>query len=106
LGDLEIGPLPYIGRTHSGASLPGPIQLLLSREGAWDSQRVMVGSDGAFRFDNVPEQEPVTFVARIPDHQLIQERTRMQQIREWSVAMYVEGPRDDIDIYYEPSAAE
>jgi hypothetical protein len=105
LGDLELGPTHTLsGRVvlTDGAPVPGPIQLLMSREGAWDSQRAMVGSDGAFRFENVPDQEPVTFTARIPGYHLAQERNRFQQVRDRSIAMFVERPRDDIEIFYAP----
>jgi hypothetical protein len=105
LGDLQIGPAHILsGRIvkTDDAALREPIQLLLSREGAWDSQRAMVSGDGAFRFENVPEQEPVTFTARIPGYHLAQERNRFQQIRDWAIALFVEGPRDDIDIHFAP----
>jgi hypothetical protein len=107
LGDLQIGPTHSLsGRIvlTNGATLREPIQLLLGREGAWDSQRAMVGGDGMFRFDNVPEQEPVTFTARIPGYHLAQGRNRFQQIRDWSIALFVEGQRDDIDIHFAPDA--
>jgi hypothetical protein len=109
LGDLELGAAHSIsGRIvlTDGAPVPGPIQLLLTREGAWDSQRVMVGSDGAFRFDNVPAQEPITLVARVPGYDIDQDRTRFQQVRELSIAFFVEGPRDDIEIFYAPVVAK
>jgi hypothetical protein len=105
VGDLELAAAHSIfGRIvlTDGAPVPGPIQLLLTREGAWDSQRFMVDSDGAFRFENVPDQEPITLVARIPGYHLDQNRTRFQQVREWSIAFFVEGPRDDVEIFYAP----
>jgi hypothetical protein len=105
LGDLEAGPAHTLsGRIvlANGATLREPIQLLLSREGAWDSQRAMVSGDGTFRFENVPEQEPVTFTARIPGYHLAQELNRFQQLRDWSIALFVEGPRDDINIHFAP----
>ena len=108
VGDLELAAAHTIsGRIvlTDGAPVPGPIQLLLSREGAWDSQRFMVGSDGAFRFENVPDQEPITLVARIPGYHLDQNRTRFQQVREWSIAFFSEGPRDDVEIFYAPDVA-
>jgi hypothetical protein len=107
LGDLELGPAHKISGhivLTNGALVPGPIQLLLTREGAWDSQRLMVGGDGKFEFDNVPDQEPVSLVARIPGFQLVQDLTRFQQVGDWSIALFVEGPRDDIEIFYGPEA--
>jgi hypothetical protein len=107
LGDLQVGPAHTLsGRIvlTNGASLREPVQLLLSREGAWDSQRAMVGGDGTFRFENVPEQEPITLTARIPGYHLAQELNRFQQVRDWSIALFVEGPRDDIDIHFAPDA--
>jgi hypothetical protein len=105
LGDLELGPSHTLsGRIvlTDGAPVPGPIQLLASREGAWDSQRLMVGNDGLFRFENVPHDEPLTFTCRIPGYQLAQDRNRFQQVRDWSIALLVEGPRDDIEIHFAP----
>jgi uncharacterized GH25 family protein len=107
LGDLVLGPaVPLAGRIEltDGKPVPGPLQLLISREGAWDSQKAMINSDGAFRFENVPVNEPLTFVARVPGYRL-SDRTQFQQIRENSIAMYVEAPRDDIVIYYEPDGS-
>jgi hypothetical protein len=109
LGDLPVGPAHILsGRIvlTNGATLREPIQLLLSREGAWDSQRAMVSGDGTFRFENVPEQEPVTFTARIPGYHLAQELNRFQQLRDWSIALFVEGPRDDIEIHFAPDASK
>ncbi len=108
LGDLELREAHMLSGRNvltDGKPVPGPIQLLLSREGAWDSQKTMLGSDGAFHFENVPGQEPVTFIARIPGYEL-SDRNRMQQVQEWSVAMFVEGPRDDIEILYEPATVK
>jgi uncharacterized GH25 family protein len=105
MGDLELGPaVALAGRIEltDGKPVPGPLQLLVSREGAWDSQKAMVEGDGKFSFENVPVNEPLTFVARVPGYRL-SDRTRFQQIRENSIAMYVEAPRDDIVIYYEPT---
>jgi hypothetical protein len=105
LGELQVGPAHTLsGRIvkTNGAAFRDPIQLLLSREGAWDSQRVMVSGDGTFRFENVPEQEPVTFTARIPGYHLVQELNRFQHVRDWSIALFVEGPRDDINIHFGP----
>jgi hypothetical protein len=105
MGDLELGPaVALAGRIEltDGRPVPGPLQLLISREGAWDSQKAMVEGDGKFAFENVPVNEPLTFVARVPGYRL-SDRTRFQQIRENSIAMFVEAPRDDIVIYYEPT---
>jgi hypothetical protein len=107
LGDIATGPAHTLaGRIvlTDGKPVPGPIQLLLTREGAWDSQRAMVGGDGNFRFENVPNDEPMTFVARVPGYRLAAERNRFQQVRENSIAMFVEGPREDIEIFFEPIA--
>lgn len=108
LGDLELGAAHIVqGRIllTDGKSLPGPIQLLLGREGAWDSQRVMVAGDGVFRFDNVPHEESVTLSIRIPGYRLASNRNRFQQVREWSIAMHVDGPREDVEIWFEPHRA-
>lgn len=85
-----------------GKPLPQKIQILLTREGAWDSQRSILSGDGRFRFENVPNDEPMTFVARVPGYRLAPGRNRFQQVRENSIAMFVAGPRDDIEIFYEP----
>jgi hypothetical protein len=105
LGDLELaGSHTLAGRIvlSDGAPLKGPIQLLADREGAWDSQRAMVDSDGAFRFENIPDQEPISFTARVPGYVVSHDRNKFQICRT-SVAMFVEGPRDDIEIVFEPA---
>jgi hypothetical protein len=86
-----------------GTSLKGPIQLLASREGAWDSQRAMVGADGKFRFENMPDQEPISLIARVPGYHLTQQRNHFQLVRDTGIALFVERPRDDIKIVYEPA---
>jgi hypothetical protein len=107
LGDLELADAHTLSGwlvLADGQPLPGPIQLLLSREGAWDSQTQMLKTDGAFRFENVPALEPVTFTARVPGYHLTQRGNRYQIVRDSSLALFVEGPRDDIEIVYEPVA--
>ena len=63
---------------------------------------MIVSGDGKFRFENVPHDEPMTFYARVPGYRLASERNRFQQVSEDSIAMLVEGPREDIEIYFEP----
>jgi hypothetical protein len=107
LGDVSAAPAyPLAGRIvlTDSRPLPGKIQTLLSREGAWDSQQLMVEGDGRFRFENVPGDEPVTIHARVPGYQLASGRNRFQQVRENGIAMFVEGPREDIEIFFEPVA--
>jgi hypothetical protein len=109
LGDVELGSAVTLAghiELTDGQPLHGPIQLLLGREGAWDSQTMMVQDDGQFRFENVPNSEPVSLVARVPGYRLAASRNHFQQTRVNSLAMFVEGPRDDLVIYYEPESAE
>jgi uncharacterized GH25 family protein len=104
LGELEVGPAVTIaGRIElvDGKLVPGPLQLLLSREGAWDSQTATIGSDGKFIFENVPNEEPLRLTARVPGYRLASERNRFQQIDDDSIAFFVEAPRDDVVIYFE-----
>lgn len=89
-----------------GTPLKGPIQLLASREGAWDSQRAMVGADGKFRFENMPDQEPISLIARVPGYHLTQQRNHFQLVRDTGIALFVERPRDDIKIVFEPNPKE
>ena len=106
VGEVELGGSHTLSGQivlSDGGPLKGPIQLLATREGAWDSQRAMVGSDGKFRFENVPDKEPITFIARVPGYHLNQDHNHFQLVRDSGIAMFVEGPRDDIKMVYEPA---
>lgn len=105
LGELTLEPVHTItGRVEltDGKPIPGPFQLLISRDGAWDSQTAMVESDGKFRFENVPGSEPFTFSARIPGYRLSADKNYHQLLNDTSLALYVERSRDDLVIYFEP----
>ena len=46
--------------------------------------------------------EPVSLIARVPGYRVSANRNRFQLTRNKSLAMFVEGPRDELVIYYEP----
>jgi hypothetical protein len=104
LGDIALGPShPVAGRIvlTDRPQLLGGATLRLGREGAWDSQQQDVGPDGAFRFDDVPNDESVTLEVRIAGYRLSQQN-RFQQVRETGVALHVDQPREDIELIFEP----
>jgi hypothetical protein len=106
LGELEVRPSHTLaGRLEltDGKPVPGPLQLMIDREGAWDAQTAIVERDGKFRFENVPDSEAVTFSARVPGYRLSGDRNYHQVLNDTSLAMFVEGSRDDLVIYFEPT---
>jgi protocatechuate 3,4-dioxygenase beta subunit len=105
LGDMPIGPAHALsGRLilTDGQPVHGPVQVLLSREGAWDSQKLMVEADGLFEFYAVPHDEPVSIYTRIPGYRLAAGKNRFQQLRSSGIGVFVENSRDNIEIYFEP----
>jgi Carboxypeptidase regulatory-like domain len=87
-----------------GKPIPNATRLLLAREGAWDSESVMIASDGTFSFDGVPE-ETVTINARIPGYRLASKRNRFQQVQPWAIAMFVDTDKSGLELYLEPDSA-
>jgi hypothetical protein len=105
LGELAIGPAHTLsGRLvlEDGLDLAGPVQVLISREGAWDSQELMVEGEGQFEFYAVPHDEPVSIYARIPGYRLANGKNRFQQLRSGGIGVFVDRSRDDIEIHFEP----
>jgi hypothetical protein len=113
LGDhgsrAELGPLPLepahrlAGRVilTDGRAIPEGTQLLISREYAWDSARVVLDPDGGFALPGVPT-EPLEIHTRIPGYRLATHRMRYQQIRSGTFALYVDRDRADLEIFLEP----
>jgi hypothetical protein len=68
LGDLEVKPgYTLSGRVvlADGKAVPAGSRVLLSREEAWDSQQVVAGNDGEFRFEWLPP-ERYSLSANVP----------------------------------------
>ena len=62
-------------RLADGAPLPAGSTLTLTRQHAWDEQRVNLPPDGKFEFRGVPA-EAVRFMARVPGYDDLAKRTR------------------------------
>ncbi len=88
-----------------GKPVPKNTRLLLGREEAWDSQQAVLGADGSFSFAGVPE-EAVTLYTGIPGYRLASKRNRFQQIRESTVAMFVDADKSRLELYFQPEAAK
>jgi hypothetical protein len=103
-GDRGLAPVHRIaGRLllTDGKAVPSGTRLLLSREDAWDSQSVQVAPDGSFAFAGVPE-EAVTLYTRIAGYRLASKRNRFQQVRQGSVALFVDSDKPKLEIFFEP----
>jgi hypothetical protein len=106
LGDLPLGPSHTIsGRVipTDQPNFPGEVQLSLNRDVAAETRYVEVGADGSFRFDNVPHDETITITLRFPGYRAAWRRNRFQQVDTAAVAMHVDGPREGIEIFFEPT---
>lgn len=104
LGDLAVGPAHTLsGRIvlTDGGQLFGPVQVMLSRVGAWDSQELMVEVDGRFEFYAVPHDEPIRILVRVPGCRLASDRNHFQQDRDRGIGVFVDRSRDDVLIHFE-----
>jgi len=84
--------------------IPKGTRLLVSREYAWDSQQLVLASDGTFALAGVPE-EPLSISVRIPGYRLAAQRMRFQLLRPNSFAVYVDRDREDLQVYLDPDPA-
>lgn len=104
VGELLLRPAHRLaGRVMltDGKPIPKGTQVLVSREYAWDWQRVVLDGDGRFALAGVPE-EPLTISVRIPGYRLAPSRMRFQLLRRNSFGVYVDQDREDLEIYLEP----
>jgi hypothetical protein len=113
LGDhgerVEVGPLRLepahrlAGRVilTDDKPIPEGTQLLVSREYAWDTARVVLDPDGSFALAGVPS-EPLDIHTRIPGYRLAMRRMRFQQVRSATFALYVDRDRADLEVFLEP----
>ena len=114
LSTKKVGDLDLASAVHrvagciiltDGKAISAGTSLLLSREGAWDSQSSTVAVDGSFSFAGVPE-EAVTLIARISGYRLAGKLNRFQQIRPSTVAMFVDTDKSGLELHFEPVAAK
>jgi hypothetical protein len=84
-----------------GKPIPAATRILLHRDTAWDSQTATLATDGGFQFESVPE-EAVEMYVRIPGYHLANKRNRLQQIRDNTVAIFVDEEKAELKIYFEP----
>ena len=108
-GELSLSPTFYrlSGRIvlTDGKAVPSGLRLWLAREIGWDSATsAVIAADGSFSFAGVPE-ETVTLGARIPGYRLAGKRNRFQQIREGTIAIFVDADKMGLEIFFEPEAA-
>jgi hypothetical protein len=104
VGELRLRPAYRLaGRVMLTDQQPIPkgTQVLVSREYAWDFQRIVLDPDGSFALPGVPE-EPLTISVRIPGHRLATQRLRFQVLRPNSFGVYVDRDRTDLEVYLEP----
>jgi hypothetical protein len=103
-GDLSLKPAHQVAGqilVTDGMPVPPSTQIYLGREGVWDSQVGKLTADGGFHFDNVPT-EPVTISLRIPGYRLANKLNRFQQLREGSIALFVDQDKPKLQIHFEP----
>jgi len=91
-------------RLTDGKPIPEGTQLLVSREYAWDSARITLKPDGSFALAGVPT-EPLEISARVPGYRLATGRMPYQQTGSGTIALFVDGDRTDLEVFFEPEPA-
>jgi len=105
LGELAVQPaFKVTGRIvlSDGKPIPPGTKLLLSREKAWDSTQVTLGTDGAFEFKGVPA-ESVSLSARIKGYKLSKSNPSLDWLNG-QVLGRVTGNMTNLDFLMEPGA--
>jgi hypothetical protein len=82
VGDVRVKPgYRLAGRVELGDSkaVPAGTRVLLSRQGAWDSQQAVVDKDGAFAFEGLPA-EGYSLSVRVPGYHLSAENKSLDPL--------------------------
>ncbi len=109
LGDRTLAPARRLsGRVilTDGKAIPEKLWLGLSRSRELGDapQSVRLAADGSFSFAGVPEG-PVRLDVRIAGYRLSAARNRFQQVAPSQIAIFVEGDKSGIELYFEPEPA-
>jgi protocatechuate 3,4-dioxygenase beta subunit len=102
LGEFKMGPAKKItGRITlpDGVPLPPSFRILVNRENAWDTQQILVGKNGEFSVDGLPNEEAVCITIRIAGYSLDHTRNNFHQVRSDCLAIYTDQSVDHLEIY-------
>jgi uncharacterized GH25 family protein len=105
LGELAVQPaFKVTGRIvlSDGKPIPAGTKLLLSREKAWDSTQVTLGTDGTFGFNGVPA-ETVGLSARIKGYKFSKRNPSLDWLNG-RILGRVTGDMTNLDFLMEPGA--
>jgi hypothetical protein len=92
LGELRMGKASKLrGRVvlPDGAALPPDTQIILAREGAWDTLRQVLAGDGSFEFRGVPA-EAVKVIVSVPGYHISQDKTLFQVVDPRAIGVFVD----------------
>jgi hypothetical protein len=104
LGDVVLGPSHTVsGRIvrTDGRPFLDQAEFNISREWARDTLLMNTETDGTFLIANIPHNESLTIMVRMPGYRLAQSN-RFQQLRDNTFAIHVDRSRDDLEILLEP----
>jgi hypothetical protein len=106
VGDLPVG-VGYrlSGRVvlSDGKPIPAGVRVHVSREEAWDSQEMLVGTDGAFMFEGLPS-ERFTLSADVPGYRFSPKNASSGRLNQFGLLDAVKADVTDLRLLYEPLA--
>lgn len=103
-GDLTVKPGFTVAgeiRLKDGKPVPADTRVLLSRENAWDSQQTTAGTNGQFRFENVPA-EPVGLSTRIKGYQMSPRNGSIDPLNPYHLIGRVHTNKHDLIVEFVP----
>jgi hypothetical protein len=104
LGHLAVEPSARLsGRVVLSDDLPLPagLQLILTRENAWDSATTVVAADGSFAFEGVPH-ELVSLYTRVRDYVISPKNASCDSINDSGLLGLIDGDVRDLVLLLEP----